>query len=159
MKNVSAHTTDEGSPSKTLSHADRAAVLSVAATIRAAVLSAARDDADRIAMRVVAHMTEAMGMASVKSPDSGECGTASPVPTPPLGAPAIVVRTAPSQQVLAEPAPLLLSVPEAARMLGVSRAALDKRIQRGQIPGVVRTGRRVQIHRERLLAGLERKAR
>jgi hypothetical protein len=36
---------------------------------------------------------------------------------------------------------------------------MDKRIQRGQVPGVVRTGRRVQLLREKLVAGLERKAR
>lgn len=64
----------------------------------------------------------------------------------------------------AEPVPpapsLYISVDEAARLLGISRDAIDKRIQRRQVPGVVRTaGRRVQIHREKFLAGLERRAR
>jgi excisionase family DNA binding protein len=72
-------------------------------------------------------------------------------PPPPPPAPSVVS--------LCEPEALLLSVAEAARLLGVTRDALDKRIQRGQVPGIVRTGRRVQVLRPKLLAALERRAR
>jgi predicted DNA-binding transcriptional regulator AlpA len=58
------------------------------------------------------------------------------------------------------PPSVFVSVGEAAKILGISRSAMDKRIQRHQVPGVVRTaGRRIQIHREKFLAGLARKAR
>jgi len=61
---------------------------------------------------------------------------------------------------MAEPEALFISVEEAARLLGITRAAVDKRIQRRQVPGVVRTaGRRVQIDRARFLAGLTKRGR
>ncbi len=50
-------------------------------------------------------------------------------------------------------APLLLDVPEAARLMGISEVAFRSRLNRGQVSGVVRTGKRIQVHRERLLAG------
>lgn len=46
---------------------------------------------------------------------------------------------------------LLVDAEEAARLLGISVSALEKRVQRNQVPGVVRTGRRLQFHRERLI--------
>lgn len=53
-----------------------------------------------------------------------------------------------------------ISVDDAAVLLGITREAIDKRIQRRQVPGVVRTaGRRVQIDREKMLAGLARRTR
>ncbi len=68
------------------------------------------------------------------------------------------LRQAPTP--VAEPQALFISVSEAATLLGITRAALDKRIARRQVPGVVRTaGRRVQIDRERLLSGLAKRGR
>ncbi len=52
---------------------------------------------------------------------------------------------------------VLISTSEAARLLGISRSALYMRIFRHQVGGIVRTGRRVQFHRARLLAWLDRK--
>jgi len=61
---------------------------------------------------------------------------------------------------ITEPEALFISVKEAARILGITRAALDKRIQRRQVPGVRRTaGRRVQIDRAQFLAGLAKRGR
>jgi predicted DNA-binding transcriptional regulator AlpA len=61
---------------------------------------------------------------------------------------------------IAKPDAVYISVEEAATILGVSREALDKRIQRRQVPGVVRTaGRRVQIDRARMLTGLAKRGR
>lgn len=47
-------------------------------------------------------------------------------------------------------ASLLVDADEAARLLGITRDALDKRVQRNQVSGVVRTGRRIQFNREKL---------
>lgn len=59
-----------------------------------------------------------------------------------------------------DPEPAYLSVDEAAAIMGITRDAIDKRIQRRQVPGVVRAaGRRIQIDREKLLAGLARRSR
>jgi hypothetical protein len=57
------------------------------------------------------------------------------------------------------PPPVLIDAEEAAALLGITENALRLRVQRHLVPGVVRTGRRVQFHRERLLAGIERKVR
>lgn len=54
---------------------------------------------------------------------------------------------------------MLLDIDDAARVLRVSPAALRKRIVRGQVPGVVRTGRRIQIHRDRLADAMAKRAR
>jgi len=111
---------------------------------------------------VVAHMVAAAvtGVAAVQMSNASESATTATMTTVAIGTPAAMMPPVPvPSPALTEPAPLLLSVPEAAKLLGVSRAAMDKRIQRGQVPGVVRTGRRVQLLREKLVAGLERKAR
>ncbi len=55
--------------------------------------------------------------------------------------------------------PVLIGVTEAAALLGISRTALYSRIERGQVKGVVRSGRRIQFHRELLLARLAKGAR
>lgn len=61
---------------------------------------------------------------------------------------------------LAEPAPVYIEREEAARLLGITLDAFDKRVQRRQVPGVVRTaGRRIQIDREKMLAGLAKRGR
>lgn len=55
---------------------------------------------------------------------------------------------------------LLVDVPEAAAMLGISETALRSRESRGQLRGVaVRTGRRLQFHHAKLVALLEKRAR
>jgi excisionase family DNA binding protein len=54
---------------------------------------------------------------------------------------------------------LLIDVDEAARLLSVTPMALRKRVERHQIPGVVRTGKRIQFSREKLLAGIAKRAR
>lgn len=53
---------------------------------------------------------------------------------------------------------ILINAPEAARLLGISVDALYMRISRGQVPGIVKTGRRTQFHRERLIASLAKRA-
>ena len=53
--------------------------------------------------------------------------------------------------------PILLSATDAACLLGITRAALYQRVHSHQVGGVVRIGRRLQFHRERLLAWLDRK--
>ncbi len=53
---------------------------------------------------------------------------------------------------------LLISVEEAAKLLGCSKVALYQRVDRRSIPGVVRTGRRLQFHRPTLETWLARKA-
>lgn len=53
---------------------------------------------------------------------------------------------------------VLLDVKEAASLLGITPSALSMRVARGQVTGVVKTGRRLQFHRERLVAGLTKKA-
>lgn len=55
-------------------------------------------------------------------------------------------------------APVLVRPEEAAQMLGITVSALYSRVARHQLPGVVRTGRRLQFHRARLLEGLGRRA-
>lgn len=54
--------------------------------------------------------------------------------------------------------PYLLSPEQAAAVLGSSVGAVYARAQRGQLPGALRTGRRLQVHRDRLLASLDRAA-
>jgi excisionase family DNA binding protein len=77
-----------------------------------------------------------------------------------LVADAVVAKLRAGAEPVPPAPPIYISVDEAARLLGITRDAIDKRIQRRQVPGVVRTaGRRVQIHREKFLAGLERRAR
>jgi predicted DNA-binding transcriptional regulator AlpA len=63
------------------------------------------------------------------------------------------------------PAPIteperVIDAAEAAAILGITRDAFDKRVQRRQVPGVVRTaGRRIQIDKARMLAGLAKRGR
>jgi predicted DNA-binding transcriptional regulator AlpA len=56
-------------------------------------------------------------------------------------------------------APAIIDIEEAAHLLGISSEALFKRVQRHQVPGVVRTGRRVQFVREKMLETVQRRAR
>lgn len=51
--------------------------------------------------------------------------------------------------------PALVSVPEAARMLGISRASAYRYADAGLLPGVRRLGRRVYVVRARLVEFLE----
>lgn len=51
--------------------------------------------------------------------------------------------------------PMLLTVLEAASCLRTSRAAIYKMVERQQVPGVVRLGRRVLFHRETLVHWLD----
>ena len=50
--------------------------------------------------------------------------------------------------------PRLLTAEEAADLLRTTRRALDAAVERGQVPGVVRLGRRVLIRRDELLNAL-----
>lgn len=56
---------------------------------------------------------------------------------------------------------VLIDADEAARLMGISLETFRQRKQRGQLPPgcVVQTGRRVQYHRAKLLAWLDRTAR
>jgi hypothetical protein len=47
--------------------------------------------------------------------------------------------------------PAVIDVNEAARLLSISPGALRKRVQRFQVPGVVRCGKRIEFNRKRLL--------
>lgn len=49
-----------------------------------------------------------------------------------------------AEEEAAEPV-ILVDYDEAARLLGISRPALEKRVARNRIQGVVRSGRRVQF--------------
>ena len=55
----------------------------------------------------------------------------------------------------------LIDYPEAASILGISEGALCMRVSRGQVSSgaIVKTGRRTQFHREKLLASLEKRVR
>ena len=57
----------------------------------------------------------------------------------------------------AEPMPLLLTVPEVADVLRTSPKAVYSMAERGQLPGVVRLGRRLLIRRSDLLLFLDHK--
>jgi excisionase family DNA binding protein len=54
-----------------------------------------------------------------------------------------------------DPAPLLLKVPEVADVLRTTPKAVYNMIERGQIPGVVRIGRRILVWRADLLIFLD----
>ena len=51
--------------------------------------------------------------------------------------------------------PHLLTADEVAKFLRVSRKAVYCMVDRGEIPGVTRIGRRVRFHRDSLFAWLE----
>ena len=54
------------------------------------------------------------------------------------------------------PAPATYSVPEAARLLGISRSAAFEAARRGDLPGAIKIGHRVVVSRsvlERVLNG------
>ncbi|HET6437188.1 MAG TPA: helix-turn-helix domain-containing protein [Anaeromyxobacter sp.] len=53
------------------------------------------------------------------------------------------------------PGQLLLTVPQVARLLGTTPKAIYHRAERGQLPGVVRVGRRLRVRRDRLLQYIE----
>jgi excisionase family DNA binding protein len=53
--------------------------------------------------------------------------------------------------------PLLLTPEECGQLLRTSRKAVYSMVERGQLPGVTRIGRRVLIHRGELLDWLDRK--
>lgn len=56
------------------------------------------------------------------------------------------------------PDPALMNVKEAAHLLGITPGALRKRVVRYQVSGVVRTGKRIQFDRAKLMASISRKA-
>lgn len=67
---------------------------------------------------------------------------------------------APSPVLSSAPERVFIDATEAAAILGISRDAFDKRVQRRQVPGVVRTaGRRIQIDKAKMLAGLAKRGR
>lgn len=58
---------------------------------------------------------------------------------------AVIARGAPMT------ASTLVDYPDAAQLLGISVDALKWRVANGKVPGIVRTGRRVQFRRETLM--------
>lgn len=66
---------------------------------------------------------------------------------------------APPPVTTAEPERILISSDEAAALLGITRRALAKRVERHQVPGVCRVGRRIQFNKAKLLSGLDRRTR
>ena len=55
---------------------------------------------------------------------------------------------------LIAPGQLLLTVPQVARLLGMSSKAIYHRAERGQLPGVVRVGRSLRFRRAELVGSL-----
>jgi excisionase family DNA binding protein len=55
---------------------------------------------------------------------------------------------------VADPLPLFLTVDETADLLRTTRKAIYSMVERGQIPGVTRIGRRVLVRNEDLLRRL-----
>jgi hypothetical protein len=53
---------------------------------------------------------------------------------------------------------ILIDYRDAARLLGISVGALRNRVMRGQVPGVIRTGRSVQFFKPTLVERLGRRA-
>ncbi len=70
-------------------------------------------------------------------------------PTPPDLALAQAPPPAPKPTLL--PGQLLLTVPQVARLLGMTPKAIYHRAERGQLPGVVRLGRSLRFRRADLL--------
>jgi excisionase family DNA binding protein len=60
-------------------------------------------------------------------------------------------RTSVARSPLPHPGQLLLTVPQVARLLGMTRKAIYHRAERGQLPGVVRVGRSLRFRRADLL--------
>lgn len=54
-----------------------------------------------------------------------------------------------------KPERLTVSVEEAGAMLGISRGSAYEAARRGDLPGVLRIGRRLVVSRARLLAAVE----
>jgi excisionase family DNA binding protein len=54
-----------------------------------------------------------------------------------------------------KPERLTVSVEEAGAMLGISRGSAYEAAKRGDLPGVLKIGRRLVVSRARLLAALE----
>ncbi len=52
------------------------------------------------------------------------------------------------------PGQLLLTVPQVARLLGMSAKAIYHRAERGQLPGMVRVGRSLRFRRAELVGSL-----
>lgn len=119
-----------------------------------------RDIASAVPARIPAHLAMVALPAPARITRYPEATSALPRPS---GAEA---ARAASHEVASDDAPrampgsqLLVDVPEAAAMLGISETALRSRESRGQLRGVaVRTGRRLQFHRAKLVALLERRA-
>ncbi len=63
-------------------------------------------------------------------------------------------RGASSTDPLPLPGQLLLTVPQVARLLGMSAKAIYHRAERGQLPGVVRVGRSLRFRRAELVGSL-----
>ncbi len=61
----------------------------------------------------------------------------------------------PSTSPVPLPGQLLLTVAQVARLLGTTSKAIYHRAERGQLPGVVRVGRRIRVRRDRLLQYIE----
>jgi hypothetical protein len=83
------------------------------------------------------------------------------LPTAPEGG-SIPAATQPPALAAANTPRVLIEVPEAAQIMGISEEAFYQRKARGQIPGCivpVGDGGRFQVHREKLLAGIAKKAR
>jgi hypothetical protein len=76
-----------------------------------------------------------------------------------LVADAVVAKLRLTPASTAEPERILLSSDEAAALLGITRRALAKRVERHQVPGVVRSGRKIEFNRAKLIAGLDRRTR
>jgi excisionase family DNA binding protein len=54
--------------------------------------------------------------------------------------------------------PVLLTPSEVAELLRTTRKAIDSMVERGQLPGIVRIGRRVLVREDALLDWLRQKS-
>jgi len=68
--------------------------------------------------------------------------------------PSALDASRPSPDPLPLPGQLLLTVPQVARLLGMSPKAIYHRAERGQLPGVVRVGRSLRFRRAELVGSL-----
>jgi excisionase family DNA binding protein len=60
----------------------------------------------------------------------------------------------PASELAFPPGQLLLTVPQVARLLGMTPKAIYHRAERGQLPGMVRVGRSLRFRRADLLRSL-----
>ena len=70
----------------------------------------------------------------------------------------VEIQTTP-QKTVATDLPMVMTVDEVASMLRLNRKTVYEMISKGQIPGVVRTGRKIRISRQAVLNWIDGQSR